>query len=170
MYPTTIIPCSFHTYPHSLPKKIRTTNKQNLLANPSVHDLYQTKCFNCHVSSFILHVPFCTIFPTSPSHICQSSSIEGCDVSCNIPFLHKQFCLQNFIAVNRWSGSGPLASATSSILDLQVDSSWIFCCCPQSERLCSCGFTAPTPSSDPAAHRWGGPTQSLESSLGWQLS
>ena len=56
--------------------------------------------------------------------------VAVCPGDHTVYLLPKQTDLQTFIAVSHWSGSGPLASAMSSIQDPHRDSTQICCCCP----------------------------------------
>lgn len=50
------------------------------------------------------------------------------------------FAQPALIAMNCWTGSGPLASATQSILNPYQDSSQISCCSAESWRFCGYSF------------------------------
>lgn len=91
---------------------------------------------------------------------CGSCTVSQCVTQCIL--LSKQLSLQIVTMMSHWTCSGPLVSATLSVLDTHWDSSPISCCCPVSWR--SAGLA---PSLAPAVHRWGrrwgGPTQSFRS-------
>lgn len=59
--------------------------------------------------------------------------------------MSRQFYLQVFIVMNCWFGLRPLAFGIPWIVDTHWDSSWIFCCFPESWRFCSSGFSGPVP-------------------------
>jgi hypothetical protein len=79
-----------------------------------------------------------------------------------------------FIALNHLSGMRPLPSATLSIMKSHWDSSQISCCCPESWRSHSFGYSGPVLSHTRAVHGldrcWDGPTQRFGSNSGWKLS
>lgn len=69
--------------------------------------------------------------------------------------LSKHLYLQMFAAMSHWPVLRSLASATSSTLDPQWDSSQIACACPVSWRSCSFGSAGLALSLAPAVHRDG---------------
>ena len=71
-----------------------------------------------------------------------------------VTFLSKHLCLQMFISMSCWSVLRPLGSATLSILDPYLNSSWRSCCCPVLWRSWSLGSARLAPPWTPAAHRW----------------
>ena len=59
--------------------------------------------------------------------------------------MSKQLHLQVIIVMNCWFGLRPLAFGILWIVDTHWDFSWISCCCPESWRSCTSGFSGPVP-------------------------